>query len=624
MTKKMPKKYYTAENIFLVCSLIVGCVLVFLVPIGANYDEDTHVARIWEMAHFKLVPNSYLGTGPHFPQIFYELSFRQKDIIRPISIHFWREQLGTRIDWGNMINHQTRSVYFPTLYAIQALLMGFMGRFLDTPIIIIYYILRLSYLAIYIALSYLSIKIIPFGKYVLTFLALTPMALLQASSISPDAISNGGSFLFFAWMLHVVVKKEKPLSRKELYFTYILVALLAMLKVNSLPLFLLLLFIPKNAFGDKKCFIFHWVVSFAIVLLLGGGWNIIASKQTHVFVPGIQIDALGQSMNIISKPLEAMALIAQNLIKNFWNYGKEWIGVFGYGYWELPSIYYALYPIVILLIVFSEEPGNLLNVKRRIGLGLLCLLGILFTIIIFYLFANPVDAKQISFIQGRYFIPVVPLALFALIPEKPILPLSTTKKNKWFISTKSILGILFILSTFAVYYVNCGSSYFQPGLCYYPKNKNWAPNANFSKPIISEIVFAQTFISECEPMKELQIWVRGNNAGGVGETQIMLLDSFTNKEITSKNFTNAKIGQAGWLTIKLPEDMDNTSGYYSIIVLSDNDVSGIQVGLSLRDEYLDGQLTINDEEQSNDILFRYGCPAGLSALGALFTGDIRR
>jgi hypothetical protein len=66
------KNWFFQPQIFLIFSLIIGIMLVFLTPIGAGFDEDTHIARIWEISRLKFIPNSLLGQGPEFPQVFYK------------------------------------------------------------------------------------------------------------------------------------------------------------------------------------------------------------------------------------------------------------------------------------------------------------------------------------------------------------------------------------------------------------------------------------------------------------------------------------------------------------------------------------------------------------------------
>ena len=63
--KKCKIWIFQPENAFLTFGLIIGILLVFLTPLGAGFDEDTHIARIWEMSQFEFIPNRLLGLYFH-------------------------------------------------------------------------------------------------------------------------------------------------------------------------------------------------------------------------------------------------------------------------------------------------------------------------------------------------------------------------------------------------------------------------------------------------------------------------------------------------------------------------------------------------------------------------------
>ena len=73
------------ELFFSILILVVGIFLVFVTPIGAGFDEDTHLGRIWEMSKGVIIPNQYLSQGPYYPYAFYQLFYRQDVNLSPLS-----------------------------------------------------------------------------------------------------------------------------------------------------------------------------------------------------------------------------------------------------------------------------------------------------------------------------------------------------------------------------------------------------------------------------------------------------------------------------------------------------------------------------------------------------------
>ena len=45
----MTKILHSPAKLFLILALLFGVIWVFLMPAGAGYDEETHLARIYEM-----------------------------------------------------------------------------------------------------------------------------------------------------------------------------------------------------------------------------------------------------------------------------------------------------------------------------------------------------------------------------------------------------------------------------------------------------------------------------------------------------------------------------------------------------------------------------------------------
>ena len=605
--KKCKIWIFQPENAFLTFGLIIGILLVFLTPLGAGFDEDTHIARIWEMSQFEFIPNRLLGQGPYFPQVFYKISYRQETIIHPTGIDFYKDNINLKIDWDNMINHKTRSLYSPLAYLPQAFIMGLFGRLLDAPVMLIYFLLRLSYLFSYILMVYVAIRIIPFGKNILALLAFAPMAIIQASIVSPDAISNGVSFLFIAWVFYLCGQKEGSISKRHIYITWLMVVFLASVKINSMPLILLLVFIPKRFFHDRKEFTYFWVVNIIITIIFCGGWNFITLMN-----PG----NAGNDQDIFSfERLFEFGTNGSIILHSFWEdmkihflqYYREWIGVFGYGYWELPYSIYILYPALLLVALLHDSTNGAFRKWQRIFMILLCTVGVWFVIFIFQILVTANGDFSLSGLQGRYFIPLMPLLIFALMSSKPVLKAQDRYKAINLVGSLAVLGVGLIIPAILVYHVTCGSSYYQNGLCYLPKYKNWAPESNLSDPLMDEQVYEETFLFECSPVKEIRVWIDPNGHDIDGELCARLTGVDFNENILLEELELSEPGKAGWLTLSLSDFYPDLNTPYRFSVQRTGTLEDIRLGLSFRDDNKDGVLIIDEEPTDYDLLFEYGC-----------------
>ena len=240
---------YNPSMLFFILSLSIGIIWIFLMPAGAGYDEETHLARIYEMSRYHLIPNSWLGEENNgIPESMMEISYRQKQFLVPVTISDIQKGLSLGVEPIYGIAHKTRATYSPLLYLPQALVFYIFGYHLHTPILSLYWILRLMYLFSYTITVFFAIRLMPKFKWTLFVLALAPMAMIQAVTISADPLTNGMSFLFVAWSLYLVEGK-KTIDKKNFWITMLLVFLLFNVKPNStlLVLLLVLLNLPNSS-----------------------------------------------------------------------------------------------------------------------------------------------------------------------------------------------------------------------------------------------------------------------------------------------------------------------------------------------------------------------------------------
>jgi len=75
-------------------------------------------------------------------------------------------------------------------------------------------------------------------------------------------------------------------------------------------------------------------------------------------------------------------------------------------------------------------------------------------------------------------------------------------------------------------------------------------------------------------------------------------------------YQNSAIVERGWLTVTFPPEWDSAGELY-LLTLSGSRADGIRVGYSEKPEYLSGRLWENAIPLGQDVLFQYGCVAGL-------------
>ncbi len=623
-------KSISAPEIFLLITLLVfGSVACLSIPISAGYDEETHFVRAWEMAHLYWIPNQQLGGKLPFPAIYWELSYRRQPIVEAVSPGLWSHYGGLRIDAHDYVysNVVTRSVYSPLLLLPQALVLRYLGLSLNLPALLVYYACRFAGLLSYLVLCWVAVRSIPFGKWLLAVLMVSPMALFQASSVSADTISNGIGFLFLGASLGLAAREQ--LSWKNWLAVLGLIALLFMAKVNLLFLVLLpFLLIRPSRYQMKAGYYLLAAAAVVLFALEVAGWNVVAYSHFTRMLEGAS--PTGQIQYILSAPLNFVGIIAGDIWTNGLSYLQGWVGVYGYNYWPVPALTYVLYPFAVIAALFftgretitaaDNETDIALISQRRTSVVLVALfvVGALLTIVSLYIAFTPVGSQFVAGVQGRYFTPVMPLLLLGLVgwlrtqgsPGRILSANIVRPIAGWTISLASIALVLYTGGMILSYDVPCGSAYYQPGLCFQPVYKNWAPEAASSPPVGPSMVLTQEILPKCNEMQEVDVWVNSPGPDPVGTAQFTLRSSQGGALVAQRTLKNADVPENGWVRLVFQPQAASQNNLY-LLTVSGSSPHGLRVGYSLKADYTDGKLYENGSPVSQDVLFQYGCRAGL-------------
>jgi hypothetical protein len=175
--------------------------------------------------------------------------------------------------------------------------------------------------------------------------------------------------------------------------------------------------------------------------------------------------------------------------------------------------------------------------------------------------------------------------------------------------------LLYTAGLILSYHVPCGSQYYEPSLCYQPQYKNWAPGSVSSPPISSSLALTQEIVPACNQMTELRFWINSTGTDPAAETTVLLRAPTQEKDLLREKFRNSELTEAAWLTLHFPAEAAS-SGQLYILTLTGSADDGIRLGYSEKPEYLTGRLMENDTALGQDLLFQYGCIAGIRGLAA--------
>lgn len=599
--------WHAAETYLLVVLCVFGLAACFLLPLSGGYDEETHLIRAWQMSDFQFLPNAETNGKMPFPAIYSELAYRRQVIVRAVEPGFWTKYKDLALDAHDYVydNVETRSVYSPPLLLPQAIVLRWLGRSGRLPALPVYYLCRIVGLLSYILLTWLAVRLIPFGKWILAFLAASPVMILQASTISADTISNGIAFLFIGGTLAIF--KRQDLHWKEWATLAFLIFILFWGKINTVPLALLpFLLIRPTQFKMKHGYLLLLLLTIILFAVEVAGWSLLAYSKLSTAPDGT--DPAGQVKFILTHVFEFIAILGRDIQIHGFEYLQNGTAIYGFNYWPVPTWTYYLFGIGLISALFASE-----QIERRMRITLVSVFAIsyLATITLMYLTFNPVGQATIDGVQGRYFGTVMPLLFLAgagLPSRKRILIPSLLPASLGALSV-----IVYIVGMYLSYHVPCGSQYYRTGLCYQPNYKNWAPDALYSAPINNQLTLSQEIVPECNGVSAVRVWMDATKSDPNGKTEFSLKAVDQNQIVTTINVTNAELPHKDWYTLHFQPDWQSNGEFY-LLTISSQSATGPRVAYSLKPEYPAGKLFENEQALEKDLIFQTGCIAGLGKL----------
>lgn len=414
------------QNIFLLLAIPFTLCMLTMWPGNHVYDEDRHYYTVYNYSNRILgygnsedgtellmrqcdVPNSAVQKGLGTAQNeqaqsfgFYTERIMEKD--------FNTELVTVDISYAPVVQNGTWIEYFPEIIGMT------MGRILHCSYYWMGTLTRLMNIVCYITLCYLAICKTPTLKSLFVLLSALPMNLYQVSGISYDGLTFAVGIVVLAFIMKLWVK---GLEKKEWIFFAILSVALGSCKGGVyLTLLLLLCFIPKKQFENKK-----WIKIVLMILVSGISmlWSFVPvmlrwfgfGLQEIPIVNGVSGDSNMFHLSFAyTYPAQFIKMVVKTLVENADMYLGQMLGY--RTAWANTTIdQVVMLPFLVLLIMAAmktDENDFTVGSKARIGIAVL--LGLEFAgMHAIFLTETPMNSHIIIGCQGRYFILFIPCIL---------------------------------------------------------------------------------------------------------------------------------------------------------------------------------------------------------------------
>lgn len=376
---------------FAAASLVFGALLIALTPPFQTPDEPAHLFRAWSISEGTLfarggarVPRSVVdaaAAGLARPA-FARTPLRPEDRVFVATVaDSWRHPLG-----------YTAPSYTPLGYAASAPAI-LLGRALSLSPVALVYLGQLANLIASTLILAVAIRRAPFGGWALALLALTPMAVFMRASLSTDALT-------IACAVALVVEILRGAASSSIALSFVVAAIK--------PGYAIL---PLLAFGVPRLRARRIVLALIVVAMLAGTlvaylWIREAGVPDD---PSLGVDAPARATALLHAPLAYAARLTRELASVAGLMAVELVADFGWLDAPAPLAFALLWIAALIGIAVADGPAS--------GFSRLWSLAIFVVAIVTVTTVMHVGAPSGEFLiglQGRYFIPFLPLALLPL------------------------------------------------------------------------------------------------------------------------------------------------------------------------------------------------------------------
>lgn len=434
MLKVSPAKF------FVYCALIFGILLITIIPPFQSPDEDSHFKRAYVISKGHLYPESRSGVvGFDIPREMAIYINEKMTFIgnRDRKYNYSEQVLDDKLpkDYSEVVFQSFSTVdVTPIAYIVPA--TGIVFGKVTTKIIgmenistsVMLHFARFFSLMMYVTLVCLAIKTTPILKKTFCLIGLLPMSIALAVAISYDSLVIALSMLSTAIIFKLIFNKDvEKVSYKDLIVLGIIAFILLTVKTVYVTVLIPLIFVPKEKWGGK---IFSILKCFGIIVGIAGILYILNKiPSLNLQRNAVQNSSGEQLQYIIHNPLTYL----KTLLKTMWGnrnfYYTGLIGTFGLIDTFIPSVYVVMYSFAAFAVVVSDFSLCQFKFKWKYKfiavLASIATIGAIFTgmYILWTSMELGVGAEVITGVQGRYFIPIIPLLMVVLSNQ-------LLKKNK--------------------------------------------------------------------------------------------------------------------------------------------------------------------------------------------------
>ena len=430
--KKISEKI---EYGFLIISLVCGIIFVVAIPTNkVGWDEETHFKRAYELAIYpgeenltEQIEGQFRADTPYNYPFYQPGSYEEKRQLDSVLDNYYENKKGTVLVKGEFLNIYNIGL-IPHACAIK------MARYMGMSFHIMYLAGRMAGLLLYIITMFWAIKIIPTGKRMLLFIALTPTSIFLATTYTYDTMVFGFVSVFIALIMREWIEREGCINARNIVTGNAIFLIGCLPKAIYAPLALIPLLLQGDRYKNKKQKMIARVSSVIVFHLLFSSFFVpqLLNPESAGDPRGEGVNSPAQTALILHKPVTYICVAMKNIFRTLPDYmfGTDSFRLLGH-LGEAKFMYLVpIMAVFLLLTDFEWDKMKKINIRDRICIFVLCMMSIGLIWTALYISFTKVGVTKIEGVQGRYYRPLLWIIYLVFSSKYVQVNISTKRYNQ--------------------------------------------------------------------------------------------------------------------------------------------------------------------------------------------------
>ncbi len=475
MLRNIIKRAYDAHWLFLAISLPVTIFFATQIPLTIGLDESIHISRAYNISRLNFYPNTDGSDGipanlhdalVYFKEVNETSILEGKYSERPFFKKNYLTELRKDQEYNNHKDSKLNSdhtkyykytssgSYSPLIYSPYAASFS-LATLLDLSVGNSIVLARLMGAVLGIAVTFAALYVARKHrfKWLLFCIALFPSTLYQFSVVTADTYCIAIAFLYLSMVISCIFDKQN-INKRTIILLLIVGILLALAKINYVPLLLLAFLLPiKNIrITESKSIspVLTKSLLFVIPIFIALLFSLLTSHPEYINAWGTG-SPNNQIRFLASHPWYFLQVLYNSMSSASPAWGSNMYGVFAY----LPGMSISAISqtlLVISMVIAAIYSSRKLTTRQSYVLVALSVISIISIYAALYISFTPAQHPLIKGVQARYFIPLLPALLLGLAGLTKIQLNDTKITDKKVTSLVILIAVFVLIDTLAIFW----------------------------------------------------------------------------------------------------------------------------------------------------------------------------